>query len=163
MTSKKIIAIVCGLFLLTGGIAMNSYTHCQVPCGIYGDEMVFEKIHQDITTIEKAMNQIEELSAADDKNYNQIVRWVNNKEEHADKIMTVAENYFLAQRVKPAEESDAEAYKEYTEKLVLLHHIIVHSMKCKQTTDLSNVAHLKKSVEDFYVAYFGEDHEKHTH
>ena len=37
--------------------------HCQIPCGIYGDEMRFQMLEEHITTIEKSMKLIGELSA----------------------------------------------------------------------------------------------------
>jgi len=34
------------------------WAHCEIPCGIYGDEARFAAIAEDLTTIEKAMTQI---------------------------------------------------------------------------------------------------------
>ena len=42
--------------------AQPAYSHCEVPCGIYGDEMRFQTIEEHIATIEKAMKMIVELS-----------------------------------------------------------------------------------------------------
>ena len=36
--------------------------HCEIPCGIYGDEARFVAIEEDLTTIEKAMKQITALA-----------------------------------------------------------------------------------------------------
>jgi nickel superoxide dismutase len=44
--------------------------------------MRIDMIHENIITIEKSMNMINELATGDKMNYNQMVRWVNNKEEH---------------------------------------------------------------------------------
>jgi nickel superoxide dismutase len=129
--------------------AQLALAHCQVPCGIYGDETRFVTLEEHITTIEKSMNQINELSAAGNKNYNQIVRWVNNKETHADELTEIVTYYFLAQRIKPTAD-------QYEEKLTLLHGLIVSSMKAKQTTDLANVASLRKGVSDFRTLYLGK-------
>jgi hypothetical protein len=47
------------------------------------------------------MVQINELSAdMNPQNFNQMTRWVNTKEEHANKIIHLAADYSLAQRVK---------------------------------------------------------------
>ncbi len=67
--------------------ASNLLAHCQIPCGIYGDDGRFAQLKEDARTIEKSMKLIGELSAEENVNYNQIVRWVNNKEEHASKII----------------------------------------------------------------------------
>ena len=39
-----------------------AYSHCQIPCGIYGDEARFNMITEHITTVEKSMKLIESLS-----------------------------------------------------------------------------------------------------
>ena len=137
----------------------KSFAHCQIPCGIYDDKMRFTMMEEHITTIEKSINQIVELSKESSKNMNQIVRWVMNKEEHADELTNIATYYFLTQRIKPVDKKDAEAYKEYLHKLTLIHEIVVFSMKVKQTTDLANVEKLRKLVADFNTAYF----KKHEH
>ena len=86
------------------------------------------------------MTEINKLSADAGKNANQITRWVVNKESHATKIQNTMLDYFLAQRLKPAEmESDKEAYLK---KLTLSHQIIVLAMKCKQGTDLETAKKL---------------------
>jgi nickel superoxide dismutase len=96
-------------------------------------------------------------------NYNQIVRWVVNKEEHAEKIMDIVTAYFLAQRIKlPAADADEAAMNEYLHKLALLHQIQVHAMKAKQGTDLEEIAALRDLVAKFRLAYFGEEG-KHEH
>ena len=40
------------------------YAHCQVPCGIYGDQLRFERMLEDTKTITKAQGQINELAQA---------------------------------------------------------------------------------------------------
>ncbi len=130
------------LFLLT--LYGSTFAHCEIPCGIYGDEARFATIEENLKTIEKSMNQIIQLSPEAGKNMNQLVRWVNNKETHADHIREIVAQYFLAQRIKAPAGDDPTAQKAYTEKLALLHQMIVSAMKCKQTTD---TAHVKKSRE----------------
>ncbi len=128
--------------------------HCEVPCGIYGDTLRFALIDEHIRTVEKATNQIIELSAADIPNYNQLVRWINNKEKHAEEIQDIVSQYFLHQRIKLVDPKDKEATKKYNEMLGYLHQISVYSMKAKQGTDLDNIAKLKASVEGFESVYF---------
>lgn len=135
--------------LLTAGSAL---AHCQVPCGIYGDSGRFDTLKEHATTIEKAMKQINALSGSIKiANTNQLVRWVTNKESHADEIQSMAQQYFLAQRIKfPKSQADRGAYLDQLE---LLHRIIVYAMKCKQTTDLANVEMLRKAIHDFEHLY----------
>jgi hypothetical protein len=129
-----------------------AFAHCQIPCGIYGDQRVVSEMEEHIMTVEKGMNQINELSKDPGANANQLTRWVINKDEHAQEIQQIALDYFLAQRVK-LDEAESESYNK---KLALLHQIIVYSMKCKQTTDLANVEALKKSLAEFKALYFAD-------
>ena len=48
------------------------------------------------------------------------------------------------------------AYNQYIKKLVLLHEMLVYSMKSKQTTDLANVEKLKSLPAEFRAVYFGK-------
>jgi len=136
------------------------YSHCQIPCGIYGDEGRFDMIAENITTIEKSITLINELSKQQKPNYNQIVRWVQNKEKHADDISHIVTYYFLAQRITPVDNSTEEPYKRYIEKLTLLHEMLVYSMKAKQTTDLKNVEKLREVLAKFRTAYFFKNSKK---
>ncbi len=160
MKRSSILAILLTMFVF--GSSTNLSAHCQIPCGIYGDNMRFEMWMEHITTIEKSMNQIIKLSKAETPNYNQIVRWVNNKDSHADNIMDIALNYFLAQRIKPlADQNDMAAKEIYAAQLETVHHIIVHAMKAKQTTDIQHVEALQSLVKKLYQLYFNEDMEHH--
>ena len=38
------------------------YSHCQIPCGIYDDDMRFKMMEEHITTIEKSMKLISQIS-----------------------------------------------------------------------------------------------------
>jgi len=132
-----------------------AYSHCQMPCGIYDDKARFDAIAEEITTIEKAMKEMTALSAEPKPNMNQIVRWVNTKEEHAGELDHIVTFYFMAQRIKPAESTNTAAYEKYIKQLTLLHEMLISSMKCKQTTDLSNVEKLKTLLKEFQTAYSG--------
>ena len=122
--------------------------HCQIPCGIYDDQLRAKLIAEHATTVEKSMNQIIELGKANPVNYNQLVRWVSNKESHATQIQDIVSEYFMAQRLKPDQ-------KKYGEKLIILHKMLLAAMKCKQTTDVSHVNDLRALLKDFEILYFG--------
>jgi nickel superoxide dismutase len=147
---KQKVFVALALIVLLSTIV---YSHCQVPCGIYSDPARFDMIAEHITTIEKSMRQITELSEQDKPNMNQIVRWVNNKEIHADELAHIVTYYFMAQRIKPVEKAETQAYQQYIKKLSLLHEMLVCSMKAKQTTDLANVEKLKTLLDEFRSAY----------
>lgn len=128
--------------------------HCQVPCGIYGDELKFGELEQHIATVAKASKTIREISAKDSltaQDQQQLIRWTTNKESHAQKIIDETANYFLAQRLKP----DAD---HYAEKVELLHHIIVYSMISKQSVENESVDTLAKKLAAFKALYLDHSH-----
>lgn len=133
--------------------ALQVWAHCEIPCGIYGDEARFSGMAEDISTVEKSMNQINDLSKDTKANINQLVRWVENKDVHADKISNVVTQYFLKQRIKPVSIDDKKNYKDYTTKLSLLHQIMFHSMKSKQTTDIEHTRKMSALLEEFHTLY----------
>ena len=130
-------------------LSVQAFAHCEIPCGIYDDEMRIKIINEHIVTVEKSMKQIIELEKEEHHNSNQLVRWIMNKEHHADEIQEIVTQYFMTQRIK----LDT---KNYEKKLGLLHQMLIYSMKCKQTTDLANVTKLKDLVNDFEALYFKE-------
>jgi nickel superoxide dismutase len=153
MKNKKTILVLSMLFICFL-LPKAVFSHCQVPCGIYHDEMRIKMMEEHITTIEKAMNQIMSLSKADNPNHNQIVRWVFNKEKHAEELSNIVTYYFMAQRIKPAKTDDIPKYKTYKKRLELLHHILVFTMKAKQSTDPSLITILRSLLKKFEKSYF---------
>lgn len=149
---KKTALLIGCIMVLQFTSAVKVFSHCQMPCGIYDDKRIFTMIKEDIATIEKAIKETNKLSADKEINYNQIVRWVNTKEDHADKIMETASQYFLAQRIKLPEKQTAD--EKYKKELTVLHSIIVYAMKTKQSLDINNVAALNKLLEEFEKLYF---------
>lgn len=145
------------------GLAGPALGHCEIPCGIYGDQMRIDMIKEHITTVEKSMKKIVELSEAEPVNYNQLVRWIDNKEQHANEIQHIVTQYFMTQRVKPADGDDATERAAYGRQLELLHRMLVTAMKTKQTTDQSHIEALRSLVEQFEAAYFGPKQEGHKH
>jgi len=144
------IVIVVSMFFIMSG---SAFAHCEIPCGIYDDQMRIEMIREHITTIEKSMKMIQHLQEEKHHDANQLIRWVVNKEAHADKLQHIVSQYFMTQRVS----LDAE---KYTEKISLLHHMLVFTMKCKQGTDMDNVRKLRKIVDQFESMYFEKGNKK---
>lgn len=142
---KKLLMHCSVFFTFLFLIAATASSHCEIPCGIYDDHMRITMLQEHITTIEKSMGMIIDLEKGE--NSNQLVRWVMNKESHAEKFQEIVTQYFFTQRIKPDE-------KDYTAKLSMLHQMLVFSMKCKQTTDLNHVAKLRSLVSDFEKLYF---------
>jgi nickel superoxide dismutase len=161
MAKDYLKGLILASFVLSLVLVPSLFSHCQIPCGIYGDEMRFQMIEEDLQTIEKSMIQITELAAATPVNYNQLVRWINNKDEHSQKIQDIVNAYFLTQRIKLVDPSDAAAYTAYLDKLSMLHHMLVLAMECKQTTDTANPAELRKVLNAFHEVYFSKEDKEH--
>jgi nickel superoxide dismutase len=148
---SKILISLC--FCVASILLATAYAgaHCEIPCGIYDDEARINRIAEHITTVEKSMRQTLQLQAEKPINYNQLVRWIMNKEDHATRIQHIVTQYFMTQRIK----LDAQ---DYEKKLTVLHKILVYAMRCKQTTDLSNVEMLRSLLKEFHDLYFGHTH-----
>jgi nickel superoxide dismutase len=142
--------------LLTFSGAGQAAAHCQIPCGIYDDEARARAIAEHITTIEKSMRLIREISAAEDGDTNQLVRWTNNKDQHADELVEIVTYYFLSQRLKPQDKDDKSKKDKYATELSLLHEMMVVAMKAKQTTDPAHVVRLRSLLTSFEESYFGQ-------
>jgi nickel superoxide dismutase len=124
-----------------------AYSHCQIPCGIYDDHARVKTMLEDAETARKAIDLIAELSKKSDaQSNNQIVRWVINKESHAQNIISLISDYFLTQRVKPKQ-------KDYVERLKKHHAVIVAAMKVKQNADMTYVDALEESIEALLPYY----------
>ncbi len=137
--------------MLTLFSASQVFAHCQVPCGIYGDQRRFEEMLEDTQTIAKAIGEIDTLAGTHDATgHNQLARWVSTKEDHATNIQQIVGQYFLAQRIKP----DA---ANYVEQLKAAHGVIVTAMKCKQGADPATAQALEKAIQDLYRAYEGKE------
>lgn len=137
---------VSGLVLL---LPNPLQAHCQIPCGIYDDYARVLLMLEDATTIEKSAQLIAELAGkSDPQSQNQLVRWVMNKEKHAQNIIATISDYFLTQRVKPEQ-------KDYAERLKKHHAVIIAAMQAKQNADLKYAKSLKESIAAL-AAYYPE-------
>lgn len=142
---KKTIAMLFSLFAALLLFAGSALAHCEIPCGIYDDALRMNLIIEHAATIEKSMQQIAELEKGG--NANQLIRWVTNKESHADQLQEIVTQYFMTQRIK----FDA---PDYEKKLAALHKMLVYAMLCKQTIDLANVESLRQAADEFHDLYF---------
>ena len=127
-------------------IASFAAAHCEIPCGIYDDEARMGLLAEHITTMEKSMKTIMDLQNTQPLNYNQLVRWIMNKENHADAFQEIVSRYFMTQRIK----TDMNNYNKI---LTVLHRMLVYAMKCKQTTDLSHIETLRTLLKELQTLY----------
>ena len=126
----------------------DAAAHCQIPCGIYGDHARVDAMREDAQTIAKSVKLINQLAKKRDaQSQNQLVRWVNNKEQHAEKIMRTIADYFMAQKIKPPAAKDQKSHKPYMDQLARHHAVMVAAMKCKQTASDKAVKELQRAIE----------------
>ena len=127
------------------------WAHCEVPCGIYADQRRFEQMLEDQTTIAKAATSIQDLAGDHDpQSLNQLVRWINTKEQHATTVQHTIAQYFMTQRIQPGAEGSAK-------KLAAAHAVMVAAMKSKQSADPAVANDLRAKILDFYRAYEGKE------
>ncbi len=123
------------------------HSHCQVPCGIYDDHARVHAMLEDAETVVKASKQMTELAGKTSaQDANQMVRWVMNKESHAQNVIETIAHYFLTQRVKPSQE-------DYAERLQKHHAIIVAAMKAKQNADTESAEALVEAIKGIAAYY----------
>ena len=110
-------------------------SHCQMPCGIYHDDMVYDQIDQYVETMYKCMSVMNHSKFGDAKERNEYIRWVIQKEKSSDEVAALLTQYFLQQKIKVGE---ADTIK----RLSAVHNLLVDLVVIKQNVDL-------KFVEDF--------------
>jgi nickel superoxide dismutase len=105
---------------------------------------------EDAQTVLKACRSMEDLAdQSDAQSKQQFVRWVNNKESHAQKVIETISDYFLTQRVKPAQ-------ADYEERLEAHHAVILAAMKAKQSASVDVSEHLQEAIKALLVYYPSE-------
>jgi nickel superoxide dismutase len=154
MKNRRLTTMMSAIILSAMLLALapqKSQAHCQIPCGIYSDNVRVVMMLEDVETLDKSISMLNKLALEKDvQSKSQFVRWVTNKEEHAQKIIETISNYYLTQRVKPSQE-------DYVERLKAHHAVIINAMKVKQNTDAKYVATLKESVTAL-LEYYPAEH-----
>ncbi len=143
--------ILLSLFLTLAGAVLlvprAAFAHCQIPCGIYDDHARIRAMLEDAATVEKSARLIGELAGKTDaQSENQLVRWVINKETHAQKVIATISDYFLTQRVKPSQQ-------DYVERLKNHHAVIIAAMKAKQNSHVEHAQALTQSIQALSAYY----------
>jgi nickel superoxide dismutase len=156
MRRRTVIAVLLSAGIWLAPALTPARGHCQIPCGIYDDPARFTRMLEHVRTIEKSMHEIGHLSESKTPDWNQLVRWVTNKEAHADKLSEIVTFYFMAQRIKPADPGDKAAYAKYVREVTLLHRMMVAAMKAKQTVDPAHCKTLRDLIGRFRKSYLGK-------
>lgn len=116
--------------------------HCQMPCGIYHDEMVFNQIDQYIETMYKGLTEIKNSKFSTPLERNNFIRWVMLKETASDEMANLITQYFLQQKIKPGEPDTAK-------RLVSAHKMLFELTAIKQNVDLAMIDNFADEWEKF--------------
>jgi nickel superoxide dismutase len=113
------------------------HSHCQMPCGIYHDDMVFDQIDQYVETMFKA---------------NTFIRWVVKKEDASNEMADLITTYFLQQKIKPDE-------PDTPKRLAAAHKMLNLLMTIKQTAEVKYVKAFEEEWEKFKLFFHIEGYE----
>jgi len=126
--------------------------HCQMPCGIYHDDMVYDQIDQYAETMYKAMAELDHFHDDSPKARAQFVRWVYQKEVQSDDAAELMLKYFLQQKIKPGEPETAKM-------LELTHKLLFLMVQIKQNVDLEFVYNFMEVWDQFKLMFHREGYE----
>lgn len=126
--------------------------HCQMPCGIYHDDMVYDQIDQYAETMYKAMSELNSNKFETVKERAQFVRWVLAKEKQSCEAADLLTTYFLQQKIKPGEE-------DTKEKTLLAQKLLFLMVQIKQNTDIKLVYDFMDDWEKFKHMFHREGYE----
>ncbi len=139
---------VFGIFPLSQQLS----AHCQIPCGIYHDAMVYDQVDQYIETMFKGMTIISDNKFENAHDKNEFVRWVIEKEKESNNIAELITFYFLQQKIKPGEENTPK-------RLASAHKLLFLAMQIKQGTTTEVVNQFADEWDEFKVMFHVEDYE----
>lgn len=146
------------MFILSWGMAAaiscfsSLSAHCQMPCGIYHDDMVFDLVDQYVETMYKGITVMNESKLSSVKDKNEFVRWVIQKENASNETVNLIVSYFLQQKVKPGEE-------DTIKRLTSAHRLLFLIVQIKQNADVEIVETFSKEWDSFKLMFHRESYE----
>lgn len=140
--------------LVTFVVVLHSHllSHCQMPCGIYHDDMVFDRFDQYIETMYKGITVINDSPFKTTRERNETIRWVMQKDVQSDEMAHIITSYFLQQKIQP---SDPELCK----KLTSAHKLLFLLVAIKQNTDRQMVLDFAQEWNKFKQMFHMEGYE----
>ncbi|KIC74650.1 hypothetical protein DB42_AZ00050 [Neochlamydia sp. EPS4] len=137
---KKTILIqgIIALFCHTGSLM----AHCQMPCGIYHDELVFNQVDQYIETMYKGITELNNSKFSTPFERNNFIRWVKLKDTASDEIANLITEYFLQQKIKPAE-------ADTPKRLISAHKMLFELTAIKQNVNIKMIEAFADEWENF--------------
>ncbi len=119
-----------------------------MPCGVYHDQMIYDKIDEYYETMYKcisAMNNNEFKSVTDK---NQFVRWVMTKDKMSDEVAEILTYYFLQQKLAPSPDN--------AEMVSSIHKLLFLLPAIKQNADLKMIKQFGDEWEHFKSLFHPE-------
>lgn len=129
-----------------------AWSHCQMPCGIYHDEMVFDQIDQYVETMVKCITVVKDNKGETPQARNEVIRWVMMKEKMSDDTADLITAYFLQQKIKPGEPDTVKMVTSAHKLLFLL-------VQIKQQVNLDVVKEFFDEWEKFKLFFHIEGYE----
>lgn len=145
-------------FVFFGTLIASAYAaaildaHCQMPCGIYHDDMVYDQIDQFVETAYKGISVMNESKFNTVKEKNEFVRWVIQKEKCCNEATDLITAYFLQQKIKPDE-------PDTMKRLQSAHKMLFLIVAIKQNTELDFVKQFNEEWEKFKLMFHREGYE----
>lgn len=127
-------------------LSLSLFSHCQMPCGVYHDDMVYDQIDQYVETMVKGDTILSENKFETVFDKNEFIRWVLTKDKLSDQIAQLITTYFLQQKIKPGEESTGKRVESAHKLLFLL-------VSIKQTADVKVVKQFYDEWEKFKLMF----------
>ncbi len=124
--------------------------HCQMPCGIYHDQMIYDKVDEYFETMVKAVTFMHDDAFKTVQEKNQFIRWVITKEKMSDEVAEVLMYYFLQQKVKPGNDDDT------TDLVRSLHKMLFLLVQIKQNADVKIVKEFGNEWDHFKELFHPE-------
>ncbi|MFZ4099909.1 MAG: superoxide dismutase [Ni] [Chlamydiia bacterium] len=136
-------------YLLTLGLLCSSlaWSHCQIPCGIYHDDLVLAQMGEQWQTMAKAIDQIIVLEKVchNPQTFSQTTRWIINRDMQADHFAELVSTYFLQQRIPPGPDQAAI--------VATAHRLLVLAMQVKQQVNPQVAEDLHEALHQFESQY----------
>lgn len=130
----------------------NLVAHCQMPCGIYHDDMAFDQIDQYIETMYKGISVINDSKFTTPHERNETIRWVVLKDNSSTEAAEFITTYFLQQKIKPGE-------PDTPTRLTSAHKLLFLLVAIKQNTDLQMIKEFATEWEKFKLMFHREGYE----
>lgn len=133
-------------------IPLTLSAHCQLPCGVYHDDLVFDQIDQYIETMYKGVTVLTDTKFSTVGERNETIRWVLQKDHASDEAAHTIMTYFLQQKIKPGE-ADTE------KKVISAHKLLFLLVKIKQNVDRNIVLEFSEEWDKFKGMFHREGYE----